>query len=88
MSPSIFGVACLIFLKSRRVVCEVWNGRLCGEGMRGKQKKGGWIGGLSTKSTLFAQPVCGAVWKRWERKGGWDEMEGRFPFVRKGTGEI
>jgi hypothetical protein len=37
--------------------------------MRGKQKRGRWIGRLSTGDTGFAQAFGKTVWKRWERKG-------------------
>lgn len=76
------------FLKSKKVVCKVWNRSGCGERLLGKQKKCEWIGGLSTMGTMFAQPLCGVVWKEWERNGGWDGMEERFPVVRKGTGKF
>lgn len=77
-----------VFLNMDGALWRMWKEGRCGERLHAKQKKCEWIGGVSTKDTGFAQPVCGVVWKRWERMGGWEGMEGRFPFVRKGTGKI
>lgn len=43
---------------------------------------------VCTKRAGFAQAVCAALWKRWERMGGLERLAEGFPILLKRTVEF